>query len=224
MPSTLRTSESKLRTPNNGLFQQYREIAAPEHQVPSATASSRPVTSSSCEPRTIRHVSGPGRNRRTRRGSGAPAGAGRRTRRQASVGPFLPVSAGRLTPLAPPYPLDPLVAHMPAGFVQQSGHHPIAVTPVGAGHLDDLFRQPLPVRCAAWNLALRRSVLPECAAGAALGYAERLPHMLDALATARRAQKFPRAASARIILSSVRSETARRSRWFSVSSSFNRLR
>jgi hypothetical protein len=37
---------------------------------------------------------------------------------------------------------------------------------------------------------LCRPMLPECAASPALGYAKGLPHMIDALATARRAQKF----------------------------------
>ena len=60
-------------------------------------------------------------------------------------------------------------------------------------------------------------------AWAVLGYAERLPHVVNASASARRAQKFCRAASVRIILSSVRSDTAFRSRWFSFSSSFSRF-
>lgn len=68
------------------------------------------------------------------------------------------------------------------------------------------------------------------------GYAERLLHMIYALAAARRAQKLPRAASVRIVryapwtsggqhpsLSSVRSDTVRRNLWFLVSSSFSRL-
>ncbi len=79
------------------------------------------------------------------------------------------------------------MVHLPAGTVQHRGDHPVAVTPVGARQLDDVFRQPLLVRRTTWHLSLRRAVLSECAAGAALGYAERLPHMIDALAAARRA-------------------------------------
>src|SRR4051794_39484352 len=60
-------------------------------------------------------------------------------------------------------------------------------------------------------------------AGSSLGHAELGDNMLHAGAAASRAQKFPRAASARIILSSVRSDTAQRSRVFSASSSFRRL-
>ena len=57
----------------------------------------------------------------------------------------------------------------------------------------------------------------------ALKHAKGLPHMIYALTTAGRAQKFPRAASVRIILSSVKSDTARLSRAFSVSNSFSRF-
>src|SRR3546814_2679564 len=48
-----------------------------------------------------------------------------------------------------------------------------------------------------------------------LGYRQFATHMIDAAPPARRAQKFPRAASCRINLSSVRSEIARLSRRFS---------
>jgi integrase len=88
---------------------------------------------------------------------------------------------------------------------------------------NDILGQPRFVWQAARNLALCRTMLPECAAGPALRYAKGLPHVIKALTAAGRAQKFPRAASVRIILSSVRSDTARRSRWFSVSSSFRRF-
>lgn len=82
------------------------------------------------------------------------------------------------------------MVHMPAGVIQQPGDHPIAIAPVGARQLDDVVRQPFFVRCAAWSLALCRPMLPECAASPALGYAKGVPHMIDALATARRAQKY----------------------------------
>src|SRR5690606_32727815 len=92
-----------------------------------------------------------------------------------------------LQPFTPPYPFHAFMIYMPTGVVQQSGDHPIAISPVGASERDDVFRQPFFVRGAARNLALRRAVLPEDAAGAALGYAEGLPHLVIALATARRA-------------------------------------
>lgn len=53
------------------------------------------------------------------------------------------------------------------------------------------------------------------------GYAKGLPQVINAATAAGRDQKFPRAASVSIILSSVRSDTARLSRTFSVSNSFS---
>ena len=76
------------------------------------------------------------------------------------------------------------MVHMPAGVIQQPGDHPIAIAPVGARQLDDVVRQPFFVRCAARSLALCRPMLPECAASPALGNANGLPHIIDALATA----------------------------------------
>src|SRR5688572_8570776 len=66
-------------------------------------------------------------------------------------------------------------------------------------------------------------MLAERRTGAALGDAQLSSDMLDAGTATRGAWKFPRAASCRISLSSVRSETARRSRLFSVSRSFRRF-
>ncbi len=74
-----------------------------------------------------------------------------------------------------------------ASVVRHSGDHPIAVTPVGARQLDDVVGQPFLVGSAMRNLAPCGAMLAQGAAGAALGYAERLPHMVDAFAAARRA-------------------------------------
>ena len=71
--------------------------------------------------------------------------------------------------------------------------------------------------------ALRRTVLSEHTADPSLGQFQPGSNMVDAGSATRGAQKFPFAASARIILSKVRSETARRSRAFSASSAFIRL-
>ena len=68
---------------------------------------------------------------------------------------FLHLFLWDFQPFASLYPLHPLVVHMPSGVVQQSGDHPIAVAPVGARQLDDVFRQPFLVRSAAGSLALR---------------------------------------------------------------------
>lgn len=64
---------------------------------------------------------------------------------------------------------------------------PSAVAPVLVGQLDDVVRQTLLISPALWRLALRGSMLTQCAAGAALGNTKLPPHMVDALATTRRA-------------------------------------
>jgi len=136
--------------------------------------------------------------------------------------PFLLLFLWDLQPFASPDTLNPFVVHMPTRVVQQAGHHPISVAPILIGQFDDVVGQAFFIGPALGHFALRGSVLPERAAGAAFRYAKLPPHMVDAFAATRRAQKFPRAASVRMSLSSVRSDTARRSRWFSFSSSFSR--
>ena len=98
---------------------------------------------------------------------------------------------GNLEPFAPPNPLDPLVVHVPARLVQQRRHRPVAVTAILRRQLDDVRRQRVFIGPSARNLPLCRAVLTERATGAALRYAKRLPHAVDALPATRRAQKFP---------------------------------
>jgi hypothetical protein len=97
-----------------------------------------------------------------------------------------------LQPFALPDTLDPLVVHVPARLVQQRRHRPVAVPAILRRQFDDVRRQTIFIRAASRNLALCRAVLAERAAGAALRYAKRLPHAVDALPATRRAQKFPR--------------------------------
>ena len=120
-------------------------------------------------------------------------------------------------------PLNPLVVHVPASVVQQTRHHAITIAAIFVGQFYDIIGQPLFISPALQNLSLGRTVLPQGAAGTTLRHVQLLPYMIDALATTRRAQKFPLAASVNMSLSNVRSDTARRSRWFSFSSSFRRL-
>src|SRR5215213_4827554 len=129
-----------------------------------------------------------------------------------------------LKPFPPPEPLDTLAVDPPTGLAQQRRDPAIAVAAVPSGECDDVGgqRRRLVVGRAR-RLALRGAVLAENPAGSSLGHAELGDNMLHAGAAASRAQKFPRAASARIILSSLRSDTARHSRVFSASSSLKRL-
>ena len=87
-----------------------------------------------------------------------------------------------LQPFTFPDALDPLVVHVPARLVEQSGHGAISVATVSSGQFDDVLSQALFVRLATGHLALRGAVLTQGAAGAALRYAERLSHVVDAFA------------------------------------------
>ena len=60
--------------------------------------------------------------------------------------------------------------------------HCTQTTADGEAPLDDVVGQPFFIGPALWSLALRGPVLTKCAAGAALGYAKLLPHMVDAFA------------------------------------------
>lgn len=87
-------------------------------------------------------------------------------------------------PLPPPDPLYALVIYMPAAVVQHPGDHAISVAPKLSRQLNDVLGQPFFVQKTEGHLALSGSVLPQCAAGPALGYAKGLPHMVNAPATA----------------------------------------
>ncbi len=130
---------------------------------------------------------------------------------------------GNFQPLAPPDALDPFVVDDPAGGRSQKLRDlPIAIAAIPAGEFNDVGSQPFLVISPRWNAALRRTVLSEHTADPSFGHIQLGSNMVDAGAATRGAQKFPFAASARIILSKVRSETARR-RAFSASSAFIRF-
>ena len=105
----------------------------------------------------------------------------------------------------------------------QLGDLAIAIAAILPGQLDEVGCQPLFIITALRDLTLCRTMLAERGTGATLGDGQLPSNVLDASAATRRAQKFPLAASCRISLSSVRSDTARRSRVFSVSRSFSRF-
>ena len=131
-----------------------------------------------------------------------------------------------LEPLAPPDVLHPLAVHMPPRITQQGRHPAIAITTILPSQGDNVFGQGGFVICPVRHLALGRSMLPEHAAHPPLGDNHHSSDVIDTAPTPCGAQKFvhahvlrlPRAASCSISLSSVRSDTARRSRWFSSSS------
>lgn len=131
---------------------------------------------------------------------------------------------GNFQPLAPPDPFDPFVVDDPAGGRSQKLRDlPIAIAAILTGEFNDVGGQPFFVISPLRNVALRRTMMPEHTANPPLGQFQLRSNIINAGSATRGAQKFPLAASARIILSKVRSETARRSRAFSASSSFIRF-
>lgn len=172
--------------------------------------------------RPARQQSDLGRSHRARKGWGARAADEHRTRHSARAYPFL-LLLRDFQPFTAPDALNSLVVHMPARVVQQAGDHAIAMAPVLAGQLDDVVCQMVFICTTLGRFALCRSVLAECATGAALRHAQLLLHMVDALAMTPKAQKFPFAASLKMTLPNVRSDTARRSRWLSFCNSFKRI-
>ena len=117
--------------------------------------------------------------------------------------PFFACFCRTLSPFPPPDPLDhysavvcsqttrvALVIYVPASIVQQARDHPIAVASELPRQLDDVLGQLFFIWQAAGHPALRRTMLPECAADPALRYAKGLPHMDNALTVAGRVQKF----------------------------------
>jgi hypothetical protein len=137
--------------------------------------------------------------------------------------PLLSLHLGDFQPFTSPNALDSLVIHVPASVVQQTRYHAITTAAIFVGQFYDIVDQTLFISPALRNLSLCRTVLPKGAKGATLRHAQLLPYMIDAFATTRRAQKFPLAASVNMSLSNVRSDTTRRNRWFSFSSSFRRF-
>ena len=127
-----------------------------------------------------------------------------------------------LQALTPPDPFDALVVDAPPGRLQQRADLAVAIAPILLGQRHEVGRQCFFVITAPRDLALCRAMLTEGPTGATLGDVQDVDDVLDTGASARGAQKFPRDASCRISLSSVRSAIALRSRWFSVSRSFIR--
>ena len=122
---------------------------------------------------------------------------------------------GNLQPLTAPQAFDPLIVQMPACISQHRGDPPITVTPILPSQLDHIPNKKIFIITGLRHIPLRGSMLLQHQAGPAFGDVELTPHQIDAGAAPCGAQKFPFAASANMSLSSVRSETALRSRSFS---------
>ncbi len=116
-----------------------------------------------------------------------------------------------------------LLVHVPAGCMQKLCDPGVAISAIDFGQFDDVGGElRLIIGRDRWA-ALRRALLAQNFADAALAEmlsGERRLHLINTAPAAGRAQKFPFAASLRIILSIVRSATAFLSLEFSSSSSF----
>ena len=127
-------------------------------------------------------------------------------------------------PLSSPQSFDPFVIHMPTCISQQRRDPTIAVSTKLPRQFDHVGYQPLFVGATSRDFALCGSMLSQNAASTAFRYVQFFADTINAGATTSGAQKFPFAASVKISLSSVRSDTALRSRSFSFCrrlSSFN---
>lgn len=128
-----------------------------------------------------------------------------------------------IVPVTVPQPLDLLVVGLPAGLTRQGRDPAVAVATILPGQLDHVGNKPLLILTASGEMTLSRAMLAEHATRPAFGDTETVTHPVDGVAPTRGADQFLLAASVRISLSRVRSDTALRSRSFSFSSSFRRL-
>ena len=92
-----------------------------------------------------------------------------------------------LQPFPPPYPLHPLVVHVPATVPEQGGDPPVAVPAEPTGQLHDLIGQRPLVYCRYGLIALCGPGTVKHSAGPPLRDPEGLHHVVDALATTGRA-------------------------------------
>ena len=91
---------------------------------------------------------------------------------------------GNLQPLPPPYTLDALHVHGPAGVSQHGCDPAIAVAPILRGKRDDVRGQRLLVGPPVRRLPLGRSMLPQNATGKTFGDLELPSDVIDACSAA----------------------------------------
>ena len=135
----------------------------------------------------------------------------------------LGLSVWHFQPLTSPDTLDSFDIHDPASLVQHRSYTAIAIAVILERERRDVGGQLRFIIRGLGELALCGTMLTENPACPTLGHLQLIDDMIHTGAATGGAQKFPFAASARIILSKVRSETARRSRAFSASNSFRRF-
>ena len=134
---------------------------------------------------------------------------------------FLRLFLWNLQPLSSPEPLNTAVANWSTCFSEQSCNPAITVSAKLSGQFDHICHQPVFIRAPFGGVPLSRTMLPQNSTSSTLRDFKLATHMIDASTTTGAAYKFPRVASFKINLSSVRSDTARLKRPFSLCKSFS---
>ena len=122
----------------------------------------------------------------------------------------LPVALWKLQSFLTPDAFYSLVIDLPALDTEQFCNLAITVATILASQLDHIGNKAFFILAAPCYMTLRGAVLTKYATGSAFRNAQLITNLINALTTTCGAQKFPRAASASICLSNVRSATARR--------------
>ncbi len=128
---------------------------------------------------------------------------------------FLRLLGRNFQPLASPQPFDPTIADLPSRISQQSSDTPIAIAAILPGQLDHISHQLVFVISSTWAIPLRGPILAQHTTNPSFGNTKLTANLVDAGTATRGAQKFLRAASFKMSLSKVKSDTALRSRSFS---------
>ncbi len=122
--------------------------------------------------------------------------------------PLLRLLSWNPQPFSAPQPLYALVVDLPARVTKKGRDTAIAISTILPGKFDHVGNQLILMGTPFGSMTLCRAVLAKHAAGSTFGDTQLAAHLINAASPARRAQKFPLAASFKINLSNVRSATA----------------
>ena len=122
--------------------------------------------------------------------------------------PLLGLLLWNLKPLSSPQPFNTAIADGPTCFSKQCCNPAITVSAKLSGQLDHIRNKPVFISVSFRDMSLCRAVLPQCSTRSPFRDFELAAHMINASTTTSGAQKFPLAASFKINLSSVKSDTA----------------
>ena len=96
-----------------------------------------------------------------------------------------------LQPLAAPDALNPVLAHLEPGVVEQGRHPAIAVAAILGGEIDNVLGQLIFIGLARGNVSLRSPWLPDDPAGLSLAQTIPVPSCRDRLPAPLGAYNFP---------------------------------